>query len=153
MRPFDPRAQPRSWVAESAPRWRDIDSRYTSTHNADAVYRFYDANEQLLYIGMTGGSPYMRWTDHRRDSAWWSLAAYVSILWVAGGRDACAAVERAAIRAERPPYNKEHNRPRVRMELRLDTGPDGIVEQLRHVLFPDDFASLVAAFAAESGQV
>lgn len=149
MRPFDPQGSPRTWIAEKSPTTqRQILGRYTVSCGADAVYRFYDSDRNLLYIGMTSGTPYMRWTDHRRTAPWWAFAAYVSIDWIPDG-DA-AAVEKAAIRAERPPYNKVHNTPRARMELRLDGGPAAIVKQLRETLLPEDFAALVAAFTDAS---
>lgn len=147
MRPFDPQGSPRNWVVEKTPTTQQqVMGRYMVNCGADAVYRFYDANKALLYIGMTSGTPYMRWTDHRRTAAWWTLAAYVSIEWVLNGN--AAVVEKAAIRAERPPYNKTHNTPRVRMELRLDGGPAAIIDQLRMTLLPEDFAALAAAFVA-----
>jgi hypothetical protein len=152
MRPFNPEGSPRSWVTEKTPTGRQQTmGRYTFESGAAAVYRFYDFDRNLLYIGMTNGTPYMRWTVHRRTAAWWTRAAYVSIDWVLNG-DA-AAIEKAAIRAERPPYNKVHNTPRARMELRLDDGPASIIGQLRATLLPEDFAALVAAFAREAAAI
>lgn len=144
---FDPDGSPRAWAVEEAPTWQQASGALNIRYTADAVYRFYDADRRLLYIGMTGGTPYMRWADHRRSAPWWRLVAYVSIDWIRDG--SAASVEKAAIRAERPPFNKAHNTPRVRMELRLDRGPDAIVEQIRTILMPEDFAALVAAFAAQ----
>ena len=36
-----------------------------------AVYRFYDDQDQLLYVGITH-HPSVRWSQHRRDKVWWA---------------------------------------------------------------------------------
>lgn len=147
LRPFDPTANPRSWVPEEPPTWIKESAGLHYRIGADAVYRFYDAERCLLYIGMTSSSPYMRWTDHRRTAKWWSLAAYVSIEWVVGGN--AAAVEKAAIQAERPPFNKAHMRSRSSFMVYPSRGPAAVIEQFRNYLLPEDFKALADAFKAE----
>jgi prevent-host-death family protein len=68
------------------------------------VYRFYDAEHHLLYVGITSSHVEARWAGHRKASEWWSQAAYVSLVgcrtW-AGAR----VLELRAIRQENPQYN------------------------------------------------
>ena len=69
-----------------------------------AVYRLYDAEGQLLYVGMTGNLG-VRYAEHRRDKPWWSEVARRSATWYPSRKEALA-VERLAIRDEGPKYNK-----------------------------------------------
>lgn len=78
------------------PEWR-----YTSKNY---VYRFYDAALQPLYIGITSGNP-TRWEAHRKSSDWWSLAKYVAVSFYPTYSEIEVA-EKAAIRSERPRYNR-----------------------------------------------
>lgn len=67
------------------------------------VYRVYDVEDQLLYIGVTGDMKRRRWEHERR--AWWRREAH---RWeVDGPFDKIHAhqVETAAIRAEDPIHN------------------------------------------------
>lgn len=68
-----------------------------------AVYRLYDAEDRLLYIGLTG-APRQRWKDHRKEMLWWREVAFKWITWHETRWDAGEA-ERAAVEAERPLYN------------------------------------------------
>lgn len=66
------------------------------------VYRFYDAEDHLLYVGVTN-SPGVRFLDHmRRD--WWGLAVRNTFSWH-DSRDAALAEEARAIYAEAPLHN------------------------------------------------
>ncbi len=72
-----------------------------------SLYRFYDTNGRLLYIGITmdlGG----RWGSHNRDKPWWRSVARATIEHHPN-REAVLAAERAAIIAEKPAYNVIHN--------------------------------------------
>jgi hypothetical protein len=152
-RPFNPKSPPREWIHddEKPPKWPEtfVMCGKDVQFDAGVIYRFYDAGMRLLYIGMSDGDPTYRWQGHRYQSDWWSLAAFMSIAYASPVRSIRAAREREAIRAERPLYNKEHNKPRVHLDVRLDRGMDNIVEQFREILFADDFAGLVKAFKAE----
>lgn len=69
------------------------------------IYRLYDEAGDLLYIGTTRRWLVDRLTAHRNAKPWWSEVSHVTIEpqrtpW--GALD----VERAAIRDERPRYNK-----------------------------------------------
>lgn len=73
-----------------------------------ALYRFYDANGALLYIGIAL-QPFARMGQHRREKSWWGEVATVTIEHHHSRADAVAA-ERDAIKAEKPKYNVVHNR-------------------------------------------
>lgn len=111
------------------------------------LYRFFDSDRELLYIGVTswGRNP-ERWKDHQKRSAWWNLAAFVAIEFIPYSGAGNSPIEREAIRRERPRFNVIHNRRPVYIELRLDEGPQQVVEALRYRMFPEDFAALVRAF-------
>lgn len=85
-----------------------------------AVYRFFDADDQLLYVGITH-SLGTRFVAHERSSAWWPLQRSVKVVW-RDTRTAALEEERAAIRDEKPLCNVAGTRvrePRVRAQ-RLD---------------------------------
>lgn len=81
-----------------------------------ALYRFWvshpDTGQRALgYIGETARMPFQRLMEHIYDQPW----ADTIIAWevdqaVYPGKEAVWAAERAAIEAERPLYNIEHNR-------------------------------------------
>jgi predicted GIY-YIG superfamily endonuclease len=78
-----------------------------------SLYRFYDADGALLYVGITSRGP-NRWQEHEAHRAWWALVASSRVEHF-DDRDAAAAAERAAIRAEKPPHNITHLRPAKEM--------------------------------------
>lgn len=75
-----------------------------------ALYRFYDAGDQLLYIGITAniGS---RFKQHAGDKPWWTEVHRITLEHYATREDVLTA-ETAAIVAEHPRYNVVHNRNR-----------------------------------------
>lgn len=68
-----------------------------------ALYRFFDASDVLLYVGISV-NPKVRDYHHARQSAWWPKAARKEICWYDTWPEADAA-ETAAIAIERPLYN------------------------------------------------
>jgi len=69
-----------------------------------AVYRIYDANDQLLYVGLTNDTT-TRWYDHATRKPWWKTEAHrYEARWYAT-RAIARAEEIKAIRTERPRYN------------------------------------------------
>jgi len=68
-----------------------------------ALYRFFNADERLLYIGISGDPAY-RWGQHRTDKPWAGEVAMRVVEWLPTRAEAEAA-ELVAIRAERPLYN------------------------------------------------
>jgi len=70
-----------------------------------ALYRLYDEDGNLLYIGITP-EVVERWKDRRRRMPWWPEVARDDITWLDGGRVAAMRAEGQAIMAERPWYNR-----------------------------------------------
>lgn len=67
------------------------------------VYRCYDQNGRLLYVGKSGNLP-ARLDNHRSASPWLELVARMSIR-VYSSHEAGLAAEREAIATERPLFN------------------------------------------------
>ena len=76
-------------------------------HRQHALYRFYDTDGQLLYVGITL-DPGTRWKTHSKDKPWWLEVANVTVE-VHSSRGAVIEAERAAIIAEHPKHNIQHN--------------------------------------------
>lgn len=72
-----------------------------------ALYRHYDADGVPLYIGISANLE-VRGRSHSRESVWVKFAVRVDARWYACREDAAAA-EAAAIRRERPVFNRAHN--------------------------------------------
>lgn len=67
------------------------------------LYRFYDASDVLLYVGITQQWE-IRMASHRRGAPWWDLAERLTFA-VYPDRQAAQDAERAAIKGESPVYN------------------------------------------------
>jgi predicted GIY-YIG superfamily endonuclease len=81
--------------------------RIVSAPERTALYRLYDADDQLLYIGIAK-DPEARWASHAtttRSSKWWHLVARKTVEWLPS-REAADAAETRAIAAENPYYNQ-----------------------------------------------
>lgn len=74
-----------------------------------AVYRLYDADGVLLYIGMTR-NPKQRWKDHRKEMLWWPEVTEKKLTWY-DTRWAAWDAELTAIPSESPRYNLGSERP------------------------------------------
>lgn len=68
-----------------------------------ALYRLYDAEHDLLYIGISR-TPEERFKAHAHERNWWHLVRYVDLTWFTS-YPAARAAEIAAHLAERPPLN------------------------------------------------
>ncbi|MFC7795718.1 helix-turn-helix domain-containing protein [Streptomyces cinereoruber] len=68
-----------------------------------AVYRLYDSEEHLLYVGITMALK-QRFADHRRQKFWWHLVKRRDVRWY-DDRAAAEAVEAETIRTENPKYD------------------------------------------------
>lgn len=75
----------------------------TSQGESTALYRFYDAADRLLYVGITS-DPADRWARHAAEKPWWPEVARHAVEWLSS-RDAALAAEAAAIVAEEPLHN------------------------------------------------
>lgn len=73
------------------------------------LYRFLDANDRLLYIGISLNAV-QRAVNHRNQKNWWNDVNRMDIEHLnCQTRDQAEAIEAAAIIAERPLHNIEHN--------------------------------------------
>jgi predicted GIY-YIG superfamily endonuclease len=68
-----------------------------------ALYRLYDAEGKLLYIGITGDIK-ARFAQHAETKAWWPDVTRKTVEWHAARSEASQA-ELEAIKAERPVHN------------------------------------------------
>lgn len=75
--------------------------------SSQALYRFYDADGVLLYVGISKHWP-ERLTQHRRDKVWFDDVARVDVEYHPD-RDSVERAERLAIGNERPLHNIVHN--------------------------------------------
>jgi predicted GIY-YIG superfamily endonuclease len=81
------------------------------------LYRFYDIDRQLLYVGITN-NPWQRIKAHESDKDWWNEVAHATFEHYQS-RMELEAEERAAIKSERPRYNKTHVQPGPELETRV----------------------------------
>lgn len=80
---------------------------YAIVERPHVVYRCYDADDRLLYIGCTSNLSH-RMTAHRSRSPWATDIARITTEDLPG-RAVALYVEAQAIRAESPLHNKVHN--------------------------------------------
>lgn len=71
------------------------------------LYRFFDENDLLLYVGISG-NPGRRFAQHAGDKPWWNQVA-LSTMEHYDDRESALRAERQAIRNECPQYNVAHN--------------------------------------------
>lgn len=72
-----------------------------------ALYRFFGAEGQLLYVGITS-KPGKRWETHMRSQSWWPDVAKQTVNWHPT-REAALTAELVSIRDERPLHNARHS--------------------------------------------
>jgi hypothetical protein len=72
-----------------------------------AVYRFFQADGNLLYVGRTTSFG-QRWKEHAASKSWHREIHHMSVVWYADPATA-AVVEAKAIREEWPRHNVTHN--------------------------------------------
>lgn len=75
----------------------------TRTSKTHALYRFYSATGQLLYVGITN-NPGVRFQQHQQGKQWWHEVSGISVERCPSREDALAA-ETRAIAVEHPLYN------------------------------------------------
>lgn len=99
------------------------------------LYRLFDTDDHLLYIGITCNPP-QRWERHRSTKSWWKrvvrkeMTAYPD-------RSAALTAEAEAIRTERPVHNIHGNPGVKRMHV--------------HLVLDSDQAAKVRALAEQMG--
>lgn len=139
---MQPKHYPAMQFDGNAPTWQLL----PQTRLGDRVlYRFYDAERQPLYIGITH-TGHARLASHKNRSDWWSLAAYLAIS-VYPNWSALEEAETAAIRAERPRFNKAKTSWRQRVVLRLDGDPEEVAAELHKIGRPEFIRELAALLA------
>lgn len=84
-----------------------------------ALYRFFDESDELLYVGVTM-NPTRRWLEHSQDKVWWAEVAHVT-LEPYPDRKSVLDAEQLAIKTEHPRYNIAGAEPErvVRVETEL----------------------------------
>jgi DNA-binding GntR family transcriptional regulator len=88
-----------------------------------ALYRFFDATGQLLYVGVSGNTE-TRWRQHAESKPWWSDVADKTTEWLDSRAEALDA-ERTAIRTERPLHNHQNKPSSIIGEI-TPWGPGGV---------------------------
>jgi hypothetical protein len=105
-----------------------------------ALYRHFDANGRLLYVGISA-TPLKRTDAHSRAADWFGSVARIAIEHHVTREDALSA-EREAIIAERPLFNRTHNRPAHGKLPSIRNQPRNVFLKLR--VSPEDKAQFVA---------
>ena len=72
-----------------------------------SVYEFFDANDELLYVGVTNGLPH-RLGQHDADKPWWTAVVRVEVEHYETRADALDR-ERTLIQSLRPLHNVQHS--------------------------------------------
>ncbi|NUR04241.1 MAG: GIY-YIG nuclease family protein [Streptomyces sp.] len=75
----------------------------TAITERTALYRLFDANGALLYVGITN-DPEVRWKAHSHKKPWWPEVTEKAVMWFVD-RTAAATAEARAIRLEAPLWN------------------------------------------------
>lgn len=105
------------------------------------LYRFYDAEDRLLYVGITFDIR-RRWRSHSKDKPWWRDSVR-STMEHFGSREEALAAEAAAIKAEQPIWNVVHNR-RPDPPARLARNEFGVTKNMARSCVPADKAEIEA---------
>lgn len=77
------------------------------SHVGTSVYLYYDASDNLIYVGITDRG-ITRNREHNGRAEWWQYVARQEVEHLPARREA-EDRERELIRAWRPPFNKQHN--------------------------------------------
>jgi len=88
------------------------------TSKATAVYRLFDNEGVLLYVGIAV-DPNIRWRVHAREKTWWPSVSRRDVEWFPS-RPAAEAAEVTAIASESPLYNVEHSTTRRRGDAKSE---------------------------------
>lgn len=72
-----------------------------------AIYRLYDADNRLLYVGISRDVE-KRWATHKKTKPWWKEVARKDVVWLKS-RTAAFHAEHLAIVEEHPLHNSLHD--------------------------------------------
>ena len=112
-----------------------------SNRNQQILYRFFDSEENLVYVGITNDWKH-RFHDHERQARWWSEVAKVTFERYED-RESVSAAEIKAIKTEQPKYNKQHHPEylspnqhfqQIKFWVHTDIKPDKDHERLVEIL-------------------
>jgi hypothetical protein len=95
-----PAAPPRSAMTAASPQ-----------ANRYGVYEARDGDNRLIYVGISNGLM-RRWREHLGTKPWSDEVEAMSVVAKNLSEAEARAMERQLIRAKRPKYNIQHNRPR-----------------------------------------
>ena len=100
----------RRWVKFNAPKTKRFVTEGSRRYPRDHVlYRFWNSDGALLYIGITSERGGDRFDQHQTDRPWWPEVVGITLERFAS-REELVRAEREAVRCEHPTYNSQLNR-------------------------------------------
>lgn len=84
---------------------RRLDPAPVGENVPTTLYRLFDSEGGLVYVGITSGNPLLRWKAHSHHQWWWQSVATARLEHF-DSRPEAAAAELEAIRSERPSQNQ-----------------------------------------------
>lgn len=136
LRPFDRNASKRDLLLEGEQRPRGTGAMWPY------LYRFYDADRQPLYFGISENTA-DRLQAHRKTAEWWPLAEFIAVS-VYPDYEAVQVAERAAIRNEQPRFNKRDRRGASCVWLHVESPAEDAAALLHRHASQQFVADLVA---------
>ncbi|MFD9603287.1 GntR family transcriptional regulator [Streptomyces sp. NPDC059970] len=105
-----------------------------------ALYRLYDADGNLLYVGITNDTQ-RRFASHRRTKSWWPDVERDETVWL-NSLPLAEKAEKDAIAAERPRHNVSANAVKVAKLAPQGkrTGYRDIADDLRRAILAGEYA-------------
>lgn len=104
---------------------------------SNILYRCFDADSRLLYIGITANPP-RRFRHHRGVKDWWAVVANIQ-LQTFETREALEAAEQSAIQSEQPRYNVAYLNPGTRPRREPPTVPLTAVQEATGLSYDELF--------------
>lgn len=114
----------------------DLGDFMNCRNDSHALYRHYDKDGRLLYVGITN-DPGKRWEQHRNKD-WWHDVTRTDIERFPD-RESVSMAELDAIRNEKPWWNERHNEDVVQYRTRARCAATLIGERLAHVGLSKNF--------------
>lgn len=104
------------------------------TSERTALYRLYDADGNLLYVGITNNPK--RWYDHSRDKCWWPEVNRKTIEWFET-RKSAERIEKLEVKEDGPKYNRAFNGDRRRELQHEDAKREGRIQPVTRETIPE----------------